>query len=191
MMINLLIFGPPGAGKGTQAIAIAKKYNLHHISSGDILRQEAINGQLKDEIAKHLDAGQLVPDKLLNKMIEEAIAESGNRGIIFDGYPRTLSQVKFLDELLAKYKRGMNIVINLTLDDETAIARILSRGKNSGRSDDRHEIVTKRFRIYYAQTSPLVNYYKERGIIVDIDGKPDVATVESHINKIIDEIIAG
>lgn len=191
MMINLLIFGPPGAGKGTQAAAIAKKYQLNHISSGEILRQEAKDGKLKEEIAKYLDAGQLVPDELLNEMIEKALINSNKEGIIFDGYPRTLQQVKFLDELLAKHNREMDVVINLTLDDETAIKRILSRGEVSGRSDDKREIVEERFRIYHAQTSPLLQYYRERGRIIDIDGRPDIAAVEKHINNIIDEIITG
>lgn len=188
-MLNLLIFGPPGAGKGTQAEAIATRYNLNHISSGEMLRQEAKEGEFKEEVSKFLDAGQLVPDDLLTKMIEEAILESGERGIIFDGYPRTLHQVELLDGFLAKQGRELDAVINLTLDDEAAIARILSRGESSGRSDDKREIVEERFRIYHAQTSPLLKYYRERGRIIDIDGRPDIKSVEEHINRIIDEII--
>ena len=183
-MLNLIIFGSPGAGKGTQAKMLAKQLDLLHISSGEILRQEAKNKKLATQINSYLDKGKLVPDELIIKLITERLEERlGKIGIIFDGYPRTLSQADFLDKLFERKKLKSPLVISLELEEDVAIQRILSRSKDSNRSDDKLKVITERLKIYHRDTEPLLEYYKSKKRLIKIDGRPDIETVNKAITQ--------
>jgi adenylate kinase len=185
-MLNLIIFGSPGAGKGTQAALIAKKYKLNHLSSGDILRQELNNGSLGKKIKKYQLAGQLVPDALVIKMIETAAAKKiKTPGLIFDGYPRNLGQARSLDKFFKSHHAQLDLVLNLQLSETEAIKRIILRGQVSGRSDDNRQTVKKRLQVYRTQTAPLLDYYKKQKKVVDIDGRPSIDVVLKNIQQII------
>ena len=185
-MLNLIIFGPPGAGKGTQAAMIATEYKLAHLSSGEILRQELKNGALGGKIRKYQEAGKLVPDNLVIEMVEKAAGKKikGN-GFIFDGYPRNLRQTKALDKFFKAHKASLDIVLNLKLSEAEAERRILLRGKTSGRSDDNHKTIMSRFKVYRAQTAPILDYYHKQKKVINIDGRPKVEIIFKKIKEII------
>jgi len=185
-MLNIVIFGPPGAGKGTQAELIANELKLIHISSGDLLRQELANGDLGQEIKKYQDAGELVPDSLVIKMVEKAIAQNLDKpGFIFDGYPRNLNQAVSLDTVLKTGRLELNAVLNLELDEQEAVNRIILRGQTSGRSDDNEETIKARFQTYQEKTLPLLDYYRRQNLLVNIDGRPTISEVTKQIMKIL------
>lgn len=185
-MLNLLIFGPPGAGKGTQASLLAKKYALNHLSSGELLRQERENGLLGVKIKKYQDAGRLVPDSLIIKMVEGAIKKNlDGKGFIFDGYPRNIYQAKTLDRLFKTLGKNIQIVFNLKLNSKAATERILLRGKTSGRSDDNKKTIAHRLQVYRQQTAPLLKYYQAQGKLKNIDGRPDIKSVFRQISDTI------
>jgi adenylate kinase len=188
-MLNLIFFGTPGAGKGTQAEIIAAERSLFHLSSGSILRQEIESGELGPEIKHYLDSGTLVPDSLITTMMENAITKniSGN-GFIFDGYPRSISQAEALYKFFENNNLHLNAVINIEISEDEAKKRILLRGKTSGRSDDNPEVIAQRFKTYHEQTKPLLDYYQELGKIININGEPDIETVATNINQTIEEI---
>jgi len=187
-MINLILFGPPGSGKGTQAAKLVEKYNLLHISTGDLFRYEMSNDtplglQAKSFISK----GELVPDSITIGMLKNKVdANPGVRGIIFDGYPRTIPQCEALDELLVQYGETVTRLIMLEVSDDEIIKRILSRGKTSGRSDDLDEtIIQNRINVYKNETTPVFNYYLEKGKSLKIDG---MGTVDDIFRRLIDMI---
>lgn len=193
--MHLLIFGPPGAGKGTQAEIIAKKHNLIHLSSGELLRQEIAASRLGQEISELLKLGQLVPNELINQLLQDNLLKinlgknNGQQGIIIDGYPRNLDQAMFLDELLSKNEEKVTAILNLELSHEEAINRILSRGTKSGRTDDNLETVTKRLKIYEAETKPVLDYYQKQGKLMNINGSFDIETVSYFISQAITSLL--
>ncbi len=188
-MLNLIFFGTPGAGKGTQAELIAQKYGLTHISSGQLLRQEISTGELGPEIKHYLDSGTLVPDSLISKMIEKAILKDiQSNGFIFDGYPRSLEQAKALDSFLTNNNLHLSAVFNIEINEDEAKKRILQRGQTSGRSDDNLETISTRFTTYHNQTKPLLDYYSNQKEIIIIDGAPNIETVAINISQKIEEI---
>ncbi len=193
--MHLLIFGPPGAGKGTQAEIIAKKHNLIHLSSGELLRQEIAASRLGQEISELLKLGQLVPNELINQLLQDNLLKinlgknNGQEGIIIDGYPRNLDQAMFLDKLLSENKEQVAATLNLELSHEEAIDRILSRGTKSGRTDDNLETVTKRLKIYEAETKPVLDYYQKQGKLININGSPDIETVSYFISQAITSLL--
>lgn len=161
-----IMFGPPGAGKGTHAVALAEKYNLRHISTGALLRDEIAAGTtLGKEAKKLIDAGNLVPDSVVEGMIETAFeTASGINGFLLDGFPRTLGQAKDLDAILAKRGEKVNGVISIMIPDSLVYERIAHRALIEGRADDASpEIISNRIKTYHAQTEPLIAYYKEAG----------------------------
>ncbi len=186
-MTNLLIFGPPGAGKGTQAGLIAEKYHLAHLSSGDILRAELSHGELGAKIKAFQDAGELVPDSLVIAMMEKAILDTRNGGFILDGFPRTIEQSKALDGFLEVNGMKLNAILNLELSEAEATERVLTRGKTSGRSDDNAETAKARFTVYHNQTAPILEHYKAQGKVINIDGRPSIEEVSQTIFNELDK----
>lgn len=188
-MLNLVVFGPPGAGKGTQAALISKKYKLTHLSSGEILRNEIKTGKLGANVKKYQDAGKLVPDSLIIAIIEKTLLrEAKKNGFIFDGYPRTLKQARALDKFLKNKKINLEAVLNLDLSETEAMKRIIKRAKTSGRSDDNPKTIADRLAVYRQQTIPLLNYYQKQKKIININGRPTIEAVFKTITKNLDKL---
>jgi adenylate kinase len=177
-MFNLILFGPPGSGKGTQSEKIVERFGLIHLSTGNLLRQEiADKTPLGLEAKNFMDKGQLVPDEVVIGMIDSCLEKhSDARGFLFDGFPRTAAQAEALDKLLALKKTSITKVIALDVLEEELIRRLLKRGETSGRSDDTsEEVIRKRFLVYKNETEPVADYYKEQGKFIAIKG---IGTVE-------------
>lgn len=190
-MINLIIIGAPGSGKGTQAKLIQKHFGLRHFSTGAQIRQEIAAGtevglQAKDCVEK----GQLVPDDLINKIVEKAILED-HEGIIFDGYPRSIVQEETLDQLLSKHHEApIRAFIYLDVRKELLLERVLERGKISGRADDTPEVFEDRYKAYLAETEPLVESYRKKGILVEVDGNDTIENIfENHIKPLMESYL--
>src|SRR5690606_3390192 len=165
-MFNLVLFGPPVSGKGTQAQKLIEKYKLVHLSTGDLLRNEIANQTpLGLEAKKIMDSGQLVPDEVVIGIINNCLEKNtGANGFLFDGFPRTLKQAEALDKLLVEKATGINLVLALEVNENELVRRLLERGKTSGRSDDTsEEVIRKRFQVYSNDTAPVAAYYKEQG----------------------------
>jgi adenylate kinase len=186
-MFNLVLFGPPGSGKGTQSANIIEKYNLIHISTGDILRSEVGNETpLGLEAKKFMDQGMLVPDEVVIGMISSKLDEHTEaKGFIFDGFPRTVAQADALDKLLDFKNNPINLVLSLQVSEDELKSRLVSRGESSGRSDDNEEVITKRIKEYHAKTSPVADYYKDRDKLVEVAGE---GSVDSIFNSLCAEI---
>ncbi len=189
-MLNIVIFGAPGAGKGTQSELIEKRYNLVHLSTGDILRAEIKNGS---ELGKQVDAiiskGQLVSDELIIAMLEQEISRHADaNGFIFDGFPRTQVQACALDDMLAKHGEKVNIMLALSVEREELIKRLLNRGATSGRADDNLETIRQRISIYEEQTAPVMNYYKAKNIFAAISNDTTVEECFERVCKAVDAV---
>lgn len=187
-MLNLILFGPPGAGKGTQSEKIIAKYNLIHLSTGDLLRSEIQAGTELGLKAKTLmDNGVLVPDEVVIGMIDNKLKEHSNApGFIFDGFPRTVKQAEALDELLACYNESISVMIALVVDDNELLARLLNRGKTSGRPDDQNvELISRRIQEYNNKTKPVADYYFEQGKFTAIDGIGEIEHIFNQITQTI------
>ncbi len=194
-MLNLILFGPPGSGKGTQAEKLKSHYQLLHISTGDIFRSE-IKAQtpLGLEAKKYLDAGQLVPDDVTIRMLAafvDAHSGSSTRGIIFDGFPRTLPQAHALDVFLQERNLPVTRVLSLEVNEEELIRRIVKRGETSGRSDDQNpEMARKRLEVYHNQTAPLAEYYETQNKFVSLHGEGSIEEIFNSLCTAIDEVNA-
>ena len=188
--MNIVIFGPPGAGKGTQSKFIVKKFNLYQISTGDLLRNEIKNKtQLGFEIISIMNSGELVSDKIVNNLIEKFVSnELYNNKIIFDGYPRTLVQAKNLDDLLKKYKQKIDIVLKLSVSLKTVMKRILERQFQEKRSDDNEETAIKRFKNYEKSSEPVIDYYKKSNLLKVVNGEAGISEINSEISGLINAI---
>lgn len=186
-MFNLVLFGPPGSGKGTQSAKIIEKYNLAHISTGDILREEvAKESPLGTEAKKFMDQGMLVPDEVVIGMISSKLDENSSvSGFIFDGFPRTVAQAQALDNLLDFKNNPINIVLSLIVTEQELKSRLITRGESSGRSDDNEEVIMKRIKEYHAKTSPVADYYKSKSKLVEVKGE---GTVDEIFNALCNEI---
>ncbi|MDR0832868.1 MAG: adenylate kinase [Candidatus Symbiothrix sp.] len=183
-MLNIVIFGAPGTGKGTQSELLTKKYGLHHISTGEILREEIERksplGLLADQ---HISRGHLVPDELMIDMLADILDKTANtKGYIFDGFPRTIAQAQALDKLLNERDTAVVAVLSLKVEEQELIQRLLKRGRESGRSDDKLEVIENRMKVYKAQTDPLRDYYKKKGKLFNIPGS-------GSINDVFEEIV--
>ena len=180
-MKNIVIFGAPGAGKGTQSDFIVEKYGLTHISTGDLLRKEiADQTDLGKRIKDIMDAGQLVSDEIVIEMIDNAIARD-NKGILFDGFPRNVAQAEVLDQLLTKHGRTLTCMIRLDVPREELIRRMLERAKISGRSDDNEETIKNRLVEYENKTLPVSEYYAKQGKRLLINGLGDIKAISADI----------
>ena len=188
-MFNLVLFGPPGSGKGTQSENIVTTYNLQHISTGDLLRDEVSrHTPLGTEAKKYMDQGMLVPDEVVIGMISGKIDDMPEaRGFIFDGFPRTRNQAEALDKLLEFKNTRINLVLSLEVPETDLIKRLVTRGETSGRSDDNEEVITKRIKEYYLKTQPVASYYDNQGKLEHIAGDHPIPetfkTLSKHINK--------
>ena len=193
-MLNLILFGPPGAGKGTQSEKIIAKYNLIHLSTGDLLRSEIQAGTELGLRAKTLmDQGLLVPDEVVIGMIEHKLKDHRDAaGFIFDGFPRTVKQSEALDELLARYNESISVMVALVVDDNELLSRLLNRGKTSGRPDDQNEeLISKRIQEYNSKTKPVADYYQEKGKFTAIDGIGEIEAIFAEISKAIATVSVG
>ena len=187
-MLNIVIFGPPGSGKGTQSENLIKKYNLAHISTGDLLRKEiSPNTQLGALAKSHMDKGELVPDDVIIGMIDSYLDRMGNvNGVIFDGFPRTVAQAQALKELLASYKTSVAVCLNLEVPNDELMTRLIERGKTSGRSDDNEETIKARLDVYDKQTKPVLDFYKKEGVAVNIKGVGSIDAIFADIADAVD-----
>ena len=189
-MLNIVLFGPPGAGKGTQAVKIIEKYRLVHLSTGDILRSElAAKTALGIEAKSYMDKGELVPDKVVIGMIGlKNDKHHDARGFIFDGFPRTTEQAKALDVLLHKKGTPITIMLSLEVEKKELIKRLLGRGQVSGRSDDQDvSVIENRIRVYNNETAPVKGFYEKQGKYKDIDGIGTIDEIFERLCKAIDK----
>jgi len=188
--MNIVIFGPPGAGKGTQSKFIVNKFNLHQLSTGDLLRNEIKNKTpLGSKISSTINSGELVSDKIVNDLIEKFISNDNYKNkIIFDGYPRSLIQAKNLDDLLIKYKQKIDIVLKLSVSLETIKKRILERQTQENRADDSEEIAIKRFKTYEKSSEPVLDYYKQSNLLKVVNGEAEISKINSEISVLIEAI---
>jgi adenylate kinase len=189
-MLNLILFGPPGSGKGTQSEKIVDKYGLVHLSTGNLLRQEIIDKTpLGLEAKSFMDKGQLVPDEVVIGMIDSCLEKQQDaKGFLFDGFPRTVAQAEALDRLLQFKKTAIHQVLALDVSEEELVTRLLKRGETSGRSDDTDEdIIRRRFAVYKNETYPVSNYYKEEEKFELIKGEGTVEDIFASISNSIDK----
>ncbi|WP_010251433.1 adenylate kinase [Myroides injenensis] len=191
-MIAIVLFGKPGAGKGTQAEFLKEKYNLTHISTGDVFRFNLKNGtELGNQAKVFIDKGELVPDEITINMLANEVANNMDKsGFLFDGFPRTIQQAEALEALLKEKNIDFVGTIGIDANDDILVARILERGKTSGRSDDQDEQkIRNRYTEYNEKTAPLINYYTEKNKYTAVDGIGSIAEVTERLAKVIDTLI--
>ena len=189
-MKNIVIFGAPGSGKGTQSDKMIEKYGLNHISTGDVLRAEIKKGsELGKTAASFIDLGQLIPDDLMVSILASVYDSFGDhKGVIFDGFPRTIPQAEALKKMLDERGDKVAAMIELDVPEEELMKRLLLRGQQSGRADDNEETIKKRLVVYHSQTQPLIEWYDKEGIHYHIDGLGDLDRIFDDICKVIDSI---
>jgi len=183
-MVNILIFGPPGSGKGTQSVRLAEKFNLTHLSTGDMLRAEIAAGtELGKKMSSIMSKGELVPDEVVIEMIAKKIdSTKGSSGFLFDGFPRTVDQTIALEEMLRKRKMKINSMLVLDVDHNELVKRLTLRADQSGRPDDRDpKVIENRIDVYKAKTEPIINYCRQRGFYKPVDG---MGTIEDIFGRL-------
>ena len=189
-MFNIVIFGAPGSGKGTQSKMIVERYGFDYISTGDMLRQAISQGNELGKTAKeYIDRGQLVPDDLIVRLIADFLDDKrGSKGVIFDGFPRTIKQAEALKTMLNERGTDIHILLDLQVEDDELVTRLLERGKISGRSDDNPETIKARLDVYHTQTAPLATYYIGEGKHVAIKGIGRIEEIFERIAEAIDRV---
>jgi len=187
--MRLILFGPPGAGKGTQADFIKKKYGVEHISTGDVLREAIKNETEVGLYAKSfMEKGELVPDEVVTEIIRQKISELGEQGFMLDGFPRTLEQARSLDGILTDAGIGIDAVISLEVSDEEVVQRITKRQKIEGRRDDTEDVIRNRLRVYKDQTSPLKGFYEEIGVLHAVAGGGLISDIAERIDGVLKQL---
>lgn len=190
-MLNLILFGPPGSGKGTQAEKLIAKYNLFHISTGDMFRYELSNNTELGQLARsYMDKGQLVPDSVTISMLQKRVEDNPNvKGFIFDGFPRTTPQAEALDAFLTERGQSISGLIELAVDEDEIVKRILLRGQSSGRADDNDEsIIRKRIAVYRSETTPVADHYSKVGKSHKIEGVGTIGEIFENLCNTIDSL---
>lgn len=184
-MVSLILFGPPGAGKGTQAQTLAHCWQIPKISTGDTLRAAVANQtDLGIEAQAHMERGELVPDALVIALIRERLNQADAKlGWILDGFPRNISQAYSLEELLEQINQDYNCVVSLVVPEAVLVARLLKRGHAEGRKDDDEAVIRRRLQVYWEQTAPLIDFYRDRQRLVDINGNMEVEAVTTAIKN--------
>lgn len=185
-----IFFGPPGAGKGTQAKIFAKRHNLQHVSTGELLREEiSKDSQLGREASQHINGGNLAPDNIAINLIKEIIKTHKDcPGFVFDGFPRTIVQAEALEEIVKENKQLIKAVICLEVNEQELIKRLLNRAKQENRPDDTENVIANRLDIYRRLTAPLLFHYQKQNKLINIDGQGDIIDIENRINKEIEKI---
>lgn len=190
-MFNLVIFGGPGSGKGTQSDLLIEEYGLFHISTGEVLRDQISRGTELGKIAdSFISGGNLIPDDLMISILGKVLDENDDKvanGVIFDGFPRTIDQAKALTTLLEERNMKLNVVIGLEVADEELTKRLIKRGQDSGRSDDNAETIKKRLDVYHNQTSPLRDFYINEGVYAAIEGNGSIADIFADIKVAVEK----
>ncbi|MCD8030503.1 MAG: adenylate kinase [Bacteroides sp.] len=189
-MLNIVIFGAPGSGKGTQSQRIVDKYGLNHISTGDVLRAEIKNGTELGQTAKgYIDQGQLIPDELMIDILASVLdGFRDSKGVIFDGFPRTIAQAEALKKMLAERGQEVSVMIDLDVPEEELMSRLIRRGIDSGRADDNEETIRKRLAVYHSQTAPLIGWFKEENKYHHIEGMGSMEEIAAKIVEAIDSL---
>lgn len=192
-MLNIILFGPPGSGKGTQSAKLADQYRLVHLSTGDILRDEKRKqSHLGREAKKYIDQGLLVPDEVVIQMLAKWIDQNvrkGCRGFIFDGFPRTIAQAEALDRMMEERNMQVDIVFSLEVGKQELVTRLSERGKISGRVDDQDEAtIQKRIDVYHDETAPVAGYYKSQGKLVKVKGEGTIDVIAGQLNSHIEQL---
>lgn len=190
-MKNIVIFGAPGSGKGTQSDLMIEKYGLGHISTGDVLRSEIKNGTELGKTAKSfIDKGQLIPDELMIDILASVYDSFGkeHKGVIFDGFPRTIPQAEALKKMLAERGHNIAAMIELAVPEDELMKRLIKRGQESGRSDDNAETIKKRLDVYHNQTAPLIDWYAKENLHYHINGFGELDRIFADICKVIESV---
>ena len=189
-MLNIVIFGAPGSGKGTQSERIVEKYGINHISTGDVLRAEIKNGTELGKTAKgYIDQGQLIPDELMIDILASVFDSfKDSKGVIFDGFPRTIAQAEALKKMLAERGQDVSVMVDLEVPEDELMVRLIKRGKDSGRADDNEETIKKRLHVYHSQTAPLIDWYKNEKKYQHINGLGTMEGIFAEICEAIDQL---
>lgn len=183
-MLNLVLFGAPGSGKGTQSAKLIDQYGLYHISTGELLRDHIARGTELGKIAdEYISKGHLIPDELMTRILDDVLEQNAGKvkGVVFDGYPRTIPQAESLKSLLKKRGTELHAVIGLEVPEDELVQRMLKRGKETGRADDNLETIKNRLDVYHNQTSPLRDYYSREGKYIAVNGQGVVDEIFNHI----------
>ena len=189
-MLNIVIFGAPGSGKGTQSERIVEKYGINHISTGDVLRAEIKNGTELGKTAKgYIDQGQLIPDELMIDILASVFDSfKDSKGVIFDGFPRTIAQAEALKKMLSERGQDVSVMVDLEVPEDELMVRLIKRGKDSGRADDNEETIKKRLHVYHSQTAPLIDWYKNEKKYQHINGLGTMEGIFAEICEAIDKL---
>ena len=182
-MTRMVLLGPPGAGKGTQATALADAYAIPAISTGDIFRDNIRNGtELGVKVKALIDAGEYVPDDVTEAIVADRLAEDDcSSGFLLDGFPRTMHQVHFLDHNLSRQRQRLNVVVSLVVEPDVLVARLLDRAQKEGRTDDNEDTIRRRMEVYAGQTAPLLFHYERQGLLVEVEGTGSVEEVRQRM----------
>ena len=185
--MRVVFMGPPGAGKGTQATLLASRLGIPHISTGDIFRANVAEGtELGKEAQRFMDAGEYVPDTVTNAMVRDRLTHDDCRpGFLLDGYPRTVEQVAELDAMLRSAGQKLDVVVELTVDIDEVVTRLVKRAQDQGRSDDTEEVIRRRLEVYFEQTAPLIDTYSQRGLLVRVDGMGRIEDVTERLVAVV------